>query len=161
MEHDDRRDFDFLFGAWRVHNRKLASRLQGSTEWHEFDTAAEARPILGGLGNVDTFRGTSVAPDGKAWEGFTLRLFDPDTRYWSIWWASTATPGQLDPPVIGRFADGRGEFFGEDVLDGKDIRVRFVWESLGPSAARWQQAFSADGGDTWETNWIMTFARVM
>ena len=159
MENDGRRDFDFLFGSWRVRNRRLAQLLVGSDEWHEFETTAEARPILGGLGNVDSFTAAAMPPENTPWEGVTLRLFDPRGRRWRIWWTSTTNPGQLDPPMIGRFQNGLGVFFGTDVFAGTPIRVRFQWRSLGPSQARWEQAFSADDGAGYETNWIMTFER--
>ena len=106
-------DFDFLPGVWRVANRKLADTLDpGCTEWEEFEATSEARAMLGGLGNVDHFRA-----DG--YEGFSLRLYDPDDDLWRIWWSSTARPGRLDPPVEGRFgADGSARFECDDVLEG-------------------------------------------
>ena len=155
-EDDGRHDFDFLFGAWRVHNRKLKRRLAGSSEWEEFETSAEARPILGGLGNVDAFRRADVG-----WEGTSVRLFDPELRRWSIWWASTSRPGHLEPAVTGAFdkGRGRGEFLGDDSYDGAPILVRYVWSGITRTTARWEQAFSPDGGDTWETNWVMSLSR--
>jgi hypothetical protein len=151
---DGRADFDFLFGRWRVHNRRLLRRLEGSADWEEFETALETRPVLGGLGNIDRF--TRADP---SWEGLTLRLFDPDARSWSIWWAATSDPGRLDPPVVGGFADGHGTFFGDDEHDGRPVRVLYEWKDITPASARWEQAFSADEGETWETNWVMTLSR--
>lgn len=157
-QHDDgRHDFDFLFGRWRIHNRRLVSRLDGCTEWREFQAMSEARPILGGMGNVDTFS-TSHFPDGKPLEGFTLRIFDPAAATWSIWWSDDRS-GQLQPPVVGRFRGDHGEFAGEDLFAGRPIRVRFDW-TRGAVSARWEQAFSPDGGETWETNWVMDLTRV-
>jgi hypothetical protein len=157
-EDDGRRDFDFLFGSWRVHNRKLRRPFQESPSWVEFMTTATVRPILGGLGNVDSFH-AEPSEAGEGWEGFTLRLFDPGQRSWVIRWASTKWPGRLDPPVVGRFNGQTGAFFGEDSLGERDIHVRFEWQALGLDGARWEQAFSADGGVTWESNWVMTFTR--
>jgi hypothetical protein len=157
-EDDGRHDFDFLFGSWRVHNRKLERPFAGIPEWIEFGTTATARPILEGLGNVDTFR-AEASGGREAWEGCTLRLFDPVERRWSIHWASTKRPGHLDPPVVGRFDGELGTFYGEDRLGDRHIRVRFEWQALGADGARWEQAFSADDGVTWERNWIMTFMR--
>jgi hypothetical protein len=151
-EHDGRADFDFLFGRWRVHNRRLLRRLEGCTDWEEFEAALHTRPVLGGLGNLDSFT-------KGAWEGLTLRLFDPQTRSWSIWWAATSEPGRLFPPVVGRFANGRGTFFGDDLHDGRAVRVRYQWKDITPTSARWEQAFSTDDGATWETNWVMSLAR--
>ena len=150
-------DFDFLPGRWRVANRRLVNTLDPAcTEWEEFDATSEARAILGGLGNVDHFR---VAGDAD-YEGFSLRLFDPDTDVWRIWWASTARPGRLDPPVEGRFSDpGNARFECDDVLEGVPIKVRFDWSEISGSSARWEQAFSFDDGETWKTNWIMVFSR--
>jgi hypothetical protein len=158
LDHDGGRDFDFLFGDWRVHNRRLLRRLEGCTDWEEFETTLQTRPVLGGLGNIDSF--SRAAGSGEtAWEGLTLRLFAPDTGSWSIWWAATSEPGHLLPPVVGRFVDGRGSFFGDDLHEGRPVRVRYEWNEITPTSARWQQAFSTDDGETWETNWVMTLSR--
>lgn len=151
------RGFDFLHGSWRIANERLQSRLSGSEEWERFEAEGTCRPILGGMGNVDDFR-----PRGPGWDGFeavALRLFDPAAGLWSIYWADNAR-GVLDPPVVGRFVDGEGEFVGDDRHEGAPVRVRFRWSGITADAARWEQAFSADGGATWETNWIMRWARV-
>jgi hypothetical protein len=147
-------DFDFLPGVWRVANRKLSDTLDPAcTEWAEFESTSEARVILGGLGNIDTFH-------AAGYDGFSLRLFDPGADVWRIWWSSTARPGRLDPPVDGRFgADGRARFEGDDVLEGVPIRVRFDWSDITETSARWEQAFSFDGGRTWKANWIMELTR--
>lgn len=91
-------------------------------------------------------------------KGLTLRLFDRETEQWSLNWSSSRT-GKLFPPVTGRFEDGRGEFYGDDTHDGKDVRVRFVWSGVSESGARWEQAFSVDDGASWVTNWTMDFTR--
>lgn len=154
---DGRGDFDFLFGRWNIHNRRLARRLQGCTEWQEFEAFQEVRPVLGGIGNVDRFAAT--LPDGRPIEGMTLRIFDPRTNLWSIYWADDRSC-QLQPPVIGRFEDQtRGRFFGDDVFDGKAIRVVFHWAKTSADTATWEQAFSTDNGQTWETNWKMSMTR--
>jgi hypothetical protein len=149
-------DFDFLPGLWNVANRKLADTLDPDCdEWCEFNATSEARAMLGGLGNVDHFR-----TDDGGYEGFSLRLFDPDADLWRIWWSSTQRPGRLDRPVEGRFgADGRALFECEDVLEGVPIRMRFVWSDISESSARWEQSFSFDGGRSWKPNWIMELAR--
>ena len=154
---DGRNDFDFIHGRWKVQNRRLVRRLQGCTEWEEFDAWQEARPVLGGIGNVDRF--TARFPNGQPIEGMTLRIFDPRTKLWSIYWADDRGC-QLQPPVIGRFEDGiHGKFFGNDVFDGKPIQVVFHWAKTSADTATWEQAFSLDNGQTWEMNWRMVMTR--
>ena len=156
---DGRHDFDFVVGRWTIHNRKLIDVLDpGCTEWVEFTAEGEARPILGGLGNIDSFVAADM-PGRGPYEGMTLRLFDPEAGLWRIWWASTGMPGRLDPPMSGGFTDRHGVFFGDEVLDGRPVKVRFDW-TPGATSARWEQAFSYDGGQTWGKNWVMSFARV-
>lgn len=149
-------DFDFLLGSWQVHNRYLNGRLQHSTQWSEFEARSDAEPVLDGVGNVDRY---SAVRAGESIEGVTLRLFTPATGEWSIHWADTVRPGMLLPPMVGKFDGDVGQFFGDEILDGKKVLCRFLWTRTGPSSPRWEQAFSDDGGRTWETNWIMTFTR--
>ena len=148
--------FDFLVGDWRVRHRKLKRRLAGNDEWLTFSGRCAMRKILGGRGNVEenVFDGP-----GGAYEGFALRLCSPADGTWSIWWVDSRDP-TVTPPVVGRFHDGVGTFFGDEQIDGKPVRVRFVWSHITPSSARWEQAFSPDAGATWETNWSMDFERV-
>jgi hypothetical protein len=149
-------DFDFWRGRWTVANRRLTAPLDPACEdWEEFGAAAEARGILGGIGNTDTF-----TRDGGGYHGYSLRLYEPERDLWRIWWASTARPGRLDPPVEGRFsAPDRARFECEDVLEGVPIRVRFDWSQITGDAALWEQFFSFDAGRTWVCNWVMELAR--
>ena len=149
-------DFDFLHGSWKVHNKYLKGRLRGSSEWAEFDAQSDINPLLDGFGQLDRFR---AVRDGKAIEGITLRLFNPSTGEWSLHWADTANPGVLLPPMVGRFNGDVGEFYGDEFVDGRKVLCRFYWTRTNPDAPRWEQAFSDDGGKTWETNWIMTLTR--
>jgi hypothetical protein len=149
-------DFDFLFGSWRIHNRYLKDRLRHSTEWVEFEARSEVIPLLNGFGHLDRY---SAVRDGAPFEGITLRLFDPATGEWSIHWADTLRARSLLPAMVGRFVGGVGEFYGDEMVDGRKVRCRFLWTRLSADSARWEQAFSEDGGKTWETNWIMMFTR--
>ena len=158
-EVDGRRDFDFLFGEWRVANRKLRHPvLRGSTEWLQFEATLVSGPILDGLGNFDTYLAPEF-PDRGRYSGFGLRLFDPDSRLWRIWWASTISRGQLDTPVVGRFRGGAGRFECDDVIDGRALQVRFDWTNITATSARWEQSFSFDDGKSFEPNWTMDLTR--
>ena len=150
-------DFDFIIGRWKVQHRRLKERLAGNHEWVEFEGTCTAHKILGGLGNVDD--NTLELPAGT-YHAVTLRAFDPDSRRWSIWWLDGRTPGQLDPPVVGGFENGVGTFYADDTFNSRPIRVRFLWTQVTSGAPRWEQAFSADAGANWETNWTMDFARL-
>jgi hypothetical protein len=149
------KDFDFLAGKWKVHNRKLKSRLSGCSEWIEFEAQVECRLILNGYGNTDSFQ-TTV--DGRLWEGMSLRLFNPKTGLWSIYWANCETV-VLDVPQVGSFEDKIGCFYARDTYEEKEIIVQFRWDASNPNAPVWSQAFSPDNGQSWEWNWYMTFHR--
>tara|TARA_R110002020_G_scaffold53433_4_gene149590 strand:+ start:838 stop:1314 length:477 start_codon:yes stop_codon:yes gene_type:complete len=150
-------DFDFVFGDWTVRHRRLTARLAGSDAWEEFDGTSSTRPVLGGNGNVeDNFIALPAGP----YRALALRSYDRAADLWAIWWLDHRDPHQLDVPVKGRFVNGVGTFYAEDSFEGRPIRIRFTWESLGPDSNRWDQAFSDDGGATWEINWIMQFHRV-
>lgn len=151
-------DFGFQTGAWRVRHRKLKGRLVGSTEWVEFGGTCEAFEVMGGEANVED----NVLDDpAGGYRAAAFRRRDPATGQWSIWWHDGRFgSGALDSPVVGGFVDGVGTFLADDTLDGRPIKVRFVWSDITRDSARWEQAFSADGGATWEVNWVMTFQRV-
>jgi hypothetical protein len=149
------RDFDFWMGSWKVHNRYLRERLKGSTDWVEFEATSVARPLLDGLGNEDEFR----TDHEGGFIGMSFRFFDPVTGTWFIYWADTRRSGELDPPVVGSFSGDVGVFEGADSVEGRPIKVRFIWSGVTTPTPRWEQAFSADGGKTWEVNWVMDFTR--
>jgi hypothetical protein len=151
---DGRNDFDFLMGPWRVHNRRLRERLKGSKDWDEFEATNVARKLLGGLGNEDEYR-TEYWP---GYIGMSFRFFDPKTRRWAIYWADNEN-GVLEPPLYGTYSGNRGVFETTQVVKGKTIRVRFIWSRTDTPSPRWEQAFSDDGGKTWELNWTMDFTR--
>lgn len=149
-------DFGFQVGDWRVRHRKLKSRLTGSTEWVEFDGTCTGSAVLAGDGSVeDQFLDDPSGPYRAA----AFRRRNPVTNEWSIWWFDSRFQA-LEPPVVGGFEDGVGHFYADDVLDGRPVRVRFIWSEITSTGARWEQAFSADAGKTWETNWVMLFERV-
>lgn len=152
---DGRTDFDFEIGRWKVESRRLTEWLKGSTAWEDFAGTAVARKVLGELGMIDEI--TNQRPSGPT-QGMTLRLFDPQTRQWSIYFAD-GIHGTLTTPLIGGFTQGRGAFYAYEPIDGKHIFTRFVWSDITATSYRWEQAFSADGGSTWETNWIQNHIR--
>jgi hypothetical protein len=150
-------DFDFWIGDWKIHHRRLKERLADNHEWIEFDGTSSAKKTMAGWGNMDD--NFLDMPEG-AYRALTVRAFDARTGQWAIWWLDGRNPaGALDPPVRGRFEHGVGTFYADDTLRGKPIRVRFIWSHITPVSARWEQAFSPDGGKTWETNWIMEMRR--
>lgn len=151
-------DFDFLFGEWRIANRKLEDPLAEESNWIEFEATVNVHPILGGLGTCDHYSAPDF-PGRPGYQGFALRLLDPETGLWRIWWASTTGRGQLDTPVVGGFGDGEGRFECDDTLGGRPVKVRFDWTGITPTSARWEQSFSFDGGRTFEPNWIMELTR--
>jgi hypothetical protein len=152
-------DFDFLFGSWRIHNRRLDDPLGESDSWSEFEASSEAYPILNKLGNVQTYDAPKF-PGRPGFQGYALRLLDPEAELWRIWWASSAGGGRLDSPVLGGFRHGVGQFDGTDVIGGREIGIRFLWTEITETSAHWEQSFSFDGGRTFVPNWIMRHERV-
>jgi hypothetical protein len=153
---DGRGDFDFLHGSWSVHNRRLKARMQGSAEWEEFTSTCLVRPILGGLGNMDEF---VIDVPARRVDAVTVRLYSTTAREWSIYWAASPGTGRFDVPMVGRFEGKRGEFYSQEVFSDRHIFNRFIWTAGSPNGCRWEQAFSDNGGSSWETNWIMEFTR--
>jgi hypothetical protein len=150
--------FEFIYGKWAVHNRKLRNVADPQCdEWVEFDASSDVSPILEGIGHVDRMY-VAHPSDGDPFEGFTLRLFDSSTDTWSIWWSSTRSPGQLDPPVTGSFVGKLGTFECNDVVGGHAVNVRFEWLADEQEPV-WRQSFSYDLGTSWKLNWEMSFTR--
>lgn len=154
---DATHDFDFLFGSWRVRHRRLKERLARCDQWEEFSGTSRAQPLLGGQGNVDD--NVIELPTGS-YRAATFRAFDPKTGKWAIWWLDGRTPHGVEAPMIGQFENGVGTFHADATFKGTPIKVRFLWSRITPQACRWEQAFSTDGGRTWETNWEMDFTRM-
>jgi hypothetical protein len=147
-------DFDFLIGRrWNIRSRRLNSRLTGCTDWTEGSAKGECRKVLTGLANIDSFK---TELNGKVFEGMAVRLFNPKTRLWSIYWADNNLV-TMDPPQVGSFDGPTGDFLARDFLEGTDVIVRFHWDKTDPDAPVWSQAFSTNEGETWEWNWYMHF----
>jgi hypothetical protein len=156
-ERDGQHDFEPLLGSWKYHLKKLLHPLTGSTTWVEFDGTGGCHKIWDGRAELDTFEVDS--PDAGHIEGLTLRVYNPQSHQWRLYWANSKV-GVLDPPQIGEFKNGRGEFFAQDTINGKVILIRFVWTNMTTSSPHFEQSFSDDGGKTWEVNWITDQTRV-
>ena len=150
-------DFDFLNGNHTVHHKKLRSRLNQSNEWFEFDGTHNQALILNGGGNIEQQK--MIDNDGNPIEGTAIRLFNPQTKLWSIYWADSKN-GILDPPVIGSFENKIAHFFTKEKKKKKSILVVFQWDARETTAPIWRQAFSDDNGKTWEWNWYMYFSKI-
>jgi hypothetical protein len=162
---DGAKDFDFLIGRWTSRNRKLAKPLSGEDRWEHFESTLAVQALPGGFGNVDLFE-----PRGDWRPGFVgmgLRLYNPATRQWSIFWLTNKNAGmvgetgQLDTPVVGGFEGGVGLLHSRERWAGRPIVVQYRWSDITPTSARWQQAFSTDDGASWEVNWIADHQRVV
>jgi hypothetical protein len=146
--------FDFLVGSWASVQRRLVKPLADCTDWHESRATTRSWQLLGGAGNLDEVHFLD-------WEftGLGIRLLNPATGEWSIYWVNSRN-GELGlPPVVGRFSDDVGLFYAEESYEGRDITVRFKWSDITATTARWEQAFSPDSRQTWETNWTADFTR--
>jgi hypothetical protein len=152
-------DFLFLIGKWKMHNRRLNRRLENCKDWTEFESTDENSKVLSGIGDIDTYK-TIEMPGmaGTPFEGFTLRIFNPRTRLWSLYWVANNT-GVLDPPQVGSFENNVGHFFAKDNYKGKNVIVVFRWDARDKNKPVWSQAYSADNGKTWEWNWYASVRR--
>ena len=153
--HDGSKDFDFLIGTWDSRQRRLRERLKGSDSWEEFPAKLEVRKVLGGVGNFDEL---VMERESGTMRGATLRLYDLHSGQWSIYWAD-GIHGALQLPEVGGFDGDRGEFYAQEPFEGRMIFSRFIWTKFTEDSCRWEQAFSEDGGKTWETNWVADFTR--
>ena len=147
-------DFDFLVGRWDVVNRRLVRRHVGGDDWDEFPGTSVAHRFFDGAGSFD-----EMTCPTRGFSGSSLRILDPATGDWSIYWMNSRRGVLEVPPMVGRFADGVGTFLADDTDEGRPIRCRFVWSGITPTSCRWEQAFSTDGERSWETNWVMEFTR--
>src|ERR1700737_3157988 len=154
---DGHDDFDFELGTWKIHLKRLVHPLVGSITWVEFDGTSVTRKVWDGRADLEEFETDS--PAAGHIEGLTLRLYNPEARQWRLYWANSKT-GFIEPPQIGEFKNGRGEFYGTDTWNGKAVFVRFIWSNTTANSLHFEQSFSDDGGKTWEVNWITDQVRV-
>jgi hypothetical protein len=149
-------DFDFLAGRWAIRNRRLKVRWTEQPEWESFDGDSICHTVLGGLGSIEELR----IPTGQP-RGLGIRLLDVKTGLWSDYWSSSGSGIVMPPPMSGSFEGGVGTFLATDERDGDlPIWSRGIWDRITPASCRWQQAFSRDGGKTWEDNWFMDWTRL-
>ena len=153
---DGQHDFDPLLGSWKYHLKRRMHPLTGSDAWVELDGTGTCYKIWDGRAQLDTLE--VDGPTGHI-EGLTLRLYDPESHQWRLYWANSKH-GVIDPPQVGEFKDGHGQFFAQDTLNGRAILVRFDWSNMNTSTPHFEQAFSDDGGKSWEVNWITDQSRV-
>lgn len=153
---DGARDFDFEIGRWKTELRRLKHPLSGSSEWVRYSGTTNVTRVWGGKANL-----VELEVDGPAGrlQALSLRLYDPETREWSLNFAGSAG-GALGPPSVGSFRDGRGEFYNQELFGGRTVLVRFVISDIKADSVRFEQAFSADGGRHWEVNWIAVDTRL-
>ena len=154
-ERDGQHDFDFEFGSWTARIKRLLAPLTGSDTWVELEGTSVVRKVWDGRANLGEL---NVSNATTRLEGMSLRLYDPESREWSIFWANSRD-GSLGEAMVGQFTNGRGEFYGQEEFQGRTIYVRFVFSEFTPTSFRIEQAFSADGGKSWEPNWIASFTR--
>jgi hypothetical protein len=155
-ERDGQHDFDFEIGTWKTHLKRRLQPLTGSNTWVEYEGTTVVRNIWNGRANL-----VELDVEGPAGhiEALSLRLYNPESRQWSLNFANSSS-GTMSSPTIGGFSDGRGEFYNQESLNGRAILVRFVISDITPDSCHFEQAFSADGGKTWEVNWIATDTRI-
>jgi hypothetical protein len=150
---DAQHDFDYAVGTWKFHLKRLKKRLVGSTEWVELDGTTDCRKIMDGRGEVEEMNVES-ADKSLHIQGLAVRLYNPQSHQWSIYWANAGDGIMEQNPMVGQFINGRGEFYNQQIFEGRAVYARFTWTGVTTNTPHFEQAFSADGGKTWETNWI-------
>jgi hypothetical protein len=153
---DGAHDFDFEFGRWKAHIARRLRPLTGSTTWVDYDGLSVVRPVWGGKANLGEL---DVSGSTGRIQGMSLRLYDAKSRQWKIRWSNSAD-SDLGEPMVGGFANGRGLFYNQEELNGRAILVRFIFSNMTATSFRIEQAFSDDGGRSWETNWISEFTKL-
>jgi hypothetical protein len=154
---DGQHDFDFEAGSWHIHLKRRLDPLTGSNKWVEYDGTTVTRKVWDGRAWLEEF--DTSGPVGHI-EGLTLRLYNPESRQWSLYWANSRMGIMGGPPNVGEFKNGRGEFYCQDAISGRVILVRYIWSDITPNSAHFEQSYSDDGGKTWEVNWITDQTRI-
>jgi hypothetical protein len=155
-QRDGQHDFDPLIGIWKFHLKRRVNTLSGSNIWVEASGTGVCRKVWDGGSQIDT---VVLDGDNLHIEGLTVRTYNPQSHQWRLYWANRKI-GILDPPQVGEFKDGRGEFFAQDTINGKTILIRYEWTNLTTNTPHFEQAFSDDGGKTWEVNFITDQTRL-
>jgi hypothetical protein len=153
IKRDGQHDFDYAVGSWKIHLKRLKQRLVGSTEWVELDGTIVCRKVMDGRAEVEEMNVESADKQMHI-QGLALRLYNPESRQWSIYWVNGADGILEQNPMVGEFRNGRGEFYNQQIYQGRAIYARFVWADVTTDKPHFEQSFSVDGGKTWETNWI-------
>lgn len=152
-QHDGQRDFDFLVGSWKIHLKKLVQPEHGAKQWIDLDGTVVCRTVLDGRAEVEEF---NVASADKKMHihGLATRFYNPTSRQWSIWWANAKDGAMYPPPVVGEFNNGRGEFYDQEVVNGRVVFTRYVWTATTTPSPHFEQSISTDGGKSWELFWV-------
>ena len=152
-QHDGQRDFDFLVGSWKIHLKRLVQQEHGAKEWVDLEGTVVCRQIFEGRAEVEEFDVESR--DKKMHiQGLATRFYNPVSHQWSIWWANAKDGAMYPPPVVGEFKDGRGEFYDQEVVNGRVVFTRYVWTATTTKSPHFEQSISSDGGKTWELLWV-------
>ena len=156
LSRDGQNDFDFEIGTWKTHLKRLQRPLTASTSWVDYEGITVVKKVWNGRANLVELNVSG--PAGRI-EALSLRLYNPETRQWSLNFANVSG-GSIGVPTVGKFKNGRGEFYDQEPFNGRAILVRFTISEVTPNSCHFEQAFSDDGGRTWEVNWIADDTRV-
>ena len=151
--HDGQRDFDFLVGSWKIHLKRLVQPENGAKEWVDLDGTVVCRHVLDGTAEVEEFN-VETRDKKMHIHGLALRFYNPTSHEWSIWWANAKDGAMYPPPMVGEFKNGRGEFYDQEVVNGRTVFTRYVWSAIAGDSPHFEQSISKDGGKSWELNWV-------
>src|SRR6185437_9683754 len=154
---DGSHDFDLELGAWNFRVKRMTHPLSGSRQWIELDGRTKTCRVWSGRAQLEQMEVTGA---GQSIEGLTLRLYNPQTRQWSLYWGTSKAGALGGPPNVGEFSNGVGEFYAQDTYNGRYVLIRYIWSRITANSAHFEQSFSEDGGKTWEVNWITDQTRV-